>query len=323
MVAYKVLIPQDIVEEGKSYLRQRGYEIKMGSGDTVEAIKRDVADCDAILARTAPFTAEVLEAGKRLKVIARHGVGVDNIDTKRAAELGIYVTNAPESNSNTVAELALGFVIALARNLVTGDKATRKGDFSFRNRKLGLDLEGKTLGILGLGKIGRRVALKACHGLGMRVIGYDPFLTNKDFPPEVERKEDRDNIFSESDLVSVHVPSTNETKKSIGLREFKLMKPTAFFLNLARGDLVIEDELVKALQEGMISGAGLDVYEVEPPRKNHPLFTLDNVILTPHNASHTKECMMRMAVHAAQGIDEVLNGKSPTWAVNKPNNLEK
>jgi len=321
MAAYKVLIPQNIAEEGKAYLRERGYEIKMGSACTMEAIKKDVVDCDAILARTAPFPAEILEAGKKLKVIARHGVGVDNIDIKKASELGIYVTNAPESNSSTVAELALGFIFVLGRNLIACDKATRTGDFEFRNRRIGMDLEGKTLGVLGIGKIGRRLSIKAYYGLSMRVIGYDPFLKMEDFPKEVERIDERDILFSKSDFVSVHIPSTPETKKSIGLREFKLMKPTAFFINVARGDLIVEEDLVKALQEGIIGGAGLDVYEKEPPRKNHPLFALNNIVLTPHNAAHTKECMIRMAIHAAQGIDEVLSGKIPTWPMNKPGSL--
>ncbi len=318
MAAYKVLIPQEIAEEGKTYLLEKGYEIKMGSGNSLEEIKKDVVDCDAILARLGPFTAEVLEAGKKLKVIARHGVGVDNIDVDKASELGIYVTNTPESNSNTVAELALGFIVSLARNLIVCDRAVRSGDFEFRNRKFGVDLEGKTLGVLGIGKIGRRLSLKAHHGLSMKVMGYDPFLPKENFPTEVKKIEERDELFSNSDFVSVHVPSAPETKKSIGMREFKLMKPGAFFINVARGDLLIEEDLIKALQEGVIAGAGLDVYEQEPPPKNHPFFTLENVILTPHNASHTKECMIRMAVQAAQGIDEVLSGKEPTWLVNRP-----
>jgi len=318
MVAYKVLIPQDISEEGKQYLLEKGYEIKMGSGWTVEEIKKDVVDCDAILARTAPFPAEVLNAGKKLKVISRHGVGVDNIDIKKAIELGIYVTNAPESNSNTVAELALGFIIALARNLITSDQAARRGDYEFRNRQIGMDLEGKVLGVLGIGKIGKKLAQKAYHGLSMKVIGFDPFVDKKDFPAEIIKVEDKDKLFSEADFVSIHIPSTSDTKKSVGIREFKLMKPTAFFLNLARGDLVIEKDLVQALQEKIIRGAAIDVFDPEPPPHNHPLFGLDNIIMTPHNAALTKECIIRMSLHAAQGIHEVLSGENPTWPVNKP-----
>lgn len=151
----------------------------------------------------------------------------------------------------------------------------------------------------------------------MKVIGYDPFLKKEDFPKMVERMEDRDKLFSESDFVSVHIPSTPETKKSIGMREFRLMKPTSYFINIARGDLAVEEDLAAALRAGVIKGAAIDVYEKEPPPAEHPFFKLDNVILTPHNASHTKEAMIRMAVQAAQGIDEVLSGKIPTWPVNK------
>lgn len=316
-MAYTVLIPQDIAEEGKQYLRERGYEIKMGSGADVASIKADVVDCDAILARTAPFPAEVLEAGKNLKVISRHGVGVDNIDVEKATELGIRVTYAVESNSNTVAELCLGFIIALGRNLVRCDKATRAGDFEIRNRLKGMDLEGKTLGVLGMGKIGRLVAKKAHFGLDMEIIGYDPYLKAEDFPEYVKQIDSWDELFAQSDFITIHIPSTPKTKQSIGKREFELMKSSACLINAARGDVVVEPELVEALKSGTIGGAGLDVFEQEPPPEDHPLFSLENVVLTPHNAALTHECMIRMALHAAQGIDEVISGKEPTWPVNK------
>ncbi|WP_319477930.1 hydroxyacid dehydrogenase [Marispirochaeta aestuarii] len=320
MAAYKVLIPQDIMEEGKAYLRDKGYEIKMGSGITVEDIVKDVADCDAILARTAPFPAEVLEAGKKLKVIGRHGVGVDNIDVKKAEEMGIWVTNAPESNSNTVAEHALGLIIALAHNIVRSDKAFRAGDFEIRNRVKGSDLEGKVLGVLGMGKIGRLVAQKAYHGLGMKVIGYDPYLKADEFPQWVTKVDDWDEIFRSSDYLTIHIPATPKTKNSIGAKEFGLMKKSACIINAARGEVVDEPALVEALKKGEIAGAGLDVFAEEPPAKDHPFFGMDNVVVTPHNAALTTECMIRMATHAAQGIDEALNGKKPTWPVNNPSN---
>ena len=175
-MAYKVLIPQDVAQPGKDYLRERGYEIKMGSGITADAIAADVVDCDAILARTALFPAKVFEAGKKLRVISRHGVGYDNIDVAKATELGIWVTFAPESNANTVAEHAIGCILTLARNFIQLDRETRAGNFPIRDKLFGSDLAGKVLGIVGLGKIGRRVALKASRGLDMKVVGYDPFL---------------------------------------------------------------------------------------------------------------------------------------------------
>ena len=317
----KVLIPQDIMEEGKAYLREKGYEIKMGSGITVADIKKDVVDCDAILARTAPFPAEVIDAAPRLRVIGRHGVGYDNIDVKRAEELGIYVTNAPESNSNTVAEYALGMIVALARNFVRSDKAFRGGDFEIRNRLKGGDLEGKVLGVLGMGKIGRLVAQKAHYGLSMKVVGYDPFLEANAFPEEITKIDEWDEVFKRADFISVHIPATPKTRNSVSKHEFGLMKETAYFINAARGEVVDEAALINALEKGQIAGAGLDVFEPEPPKSDNPLFKMENVILTPHNAALTTECMIRMAMHAAQGIDDVLSGKKPSWPVNNPTNV--
>jgi D-3-phosphoglycerate dehydrogenase / 2-oxoglutarate reductase len=317
-MAYRVLIPQDIVEEGKAWLRARGYEIKMGSGITPEAIAADVADCEAILARTAPFPARVLEAGKKLRVIGRHGIGYDNIDVARAAELGIWVTNTPEANAGSVAEFALGCIIALARNFIRSDRETRAGNWEIRNRMTGSDLEGKVLGIVGLGRIGRRLARKAALGLEMKVVGYDPYLSPEAFPEHVTPVKNWEELFASSDYISLHLPGGADNKGIVGRKEFSLMRKTACLINASRGDVVNEAELVEALKNGIIAGAALDVFAQEPPEENNPLFTLDNVLLTPHNAALTREAMLRMALSAAQGIDEVLSGKRPAWPVNEP-----
>jgi D-3-phosphoglycerate dehydrogenase len=315
-MAYKVLIPMDIAAEGKAYLRERGYEIKMGSGLTVEAIKRDVADCDAIVARTEPHPAEVMEAAPKLKVIARHGVGVDNIDWQTAERLGIWVTNAPQSNSNTVAEIAVGMVIALGRQMTYCEREFRKGNWEIRNKVRGCDLEGKVLGIVGLGKIGRLVATKARLGLGMKILAYDPYVSQAQAPEGVEMTDKWEDVFARPDFVTLHLPYAG--KKMVGMKEFSLMKPSAYFVNVARGELVCEDELIEALRTKKIAGAALDVFAKEPPDKDNPLLAMDNVIVTPHNAALTAECSIRMAVHAAMGVDEVLTGKTPTWPVNEP-----
>lgn len=315
-MAYKVLIPQDIAAEGKNYLLQRGYGIKMGSGITVDAIKRDAADCDAILARTAPFPAEVLEAAPRLKVIGRHGVGVDNIDVTAADRLGIWVTNAPLSNSNTVAEIALGLIIALGRQLTYCERELRKGHFEIRNKIRGMDLEGKTLGIVGLGKIGRLVAAKARLGLGMKILAYDPYVAGDAAPEGVEMTASWQEIFARPDFVTLHLPYAG--KKIVGMAEFSLMKPSAYFINVARGELLNEEDLVEALNAKKIAGAALDVFAQEPPQSDNPLLAMENVIVSPHNAALTAECAIRMAEHAAIGIDEVLSGKTPSWPVNRP-----
>jgi len=317
-MGFKVLLPQDIAAEGKQYLLDRGYEIKMGSGISVDILKKEVENCDAILIRTAPVPAEVIRAGKKLKVIARHGVGVDNIDVDAATKLGIYVTNSPLSNANSVAEHVIGLIIALARNMLRCDRELRNGNFQIRNQIEGLDLEGKTLALLGIGRVGSRVARKAALGLEMRVIGYDPYITQSSVIPEVELVSDREYVFTSADFISLHLPSNKQTKGTVGKKEFELMKRTAYLINTARGDIINEAELIEALTEKIIAGAALDVFEQEPPAKDNPLFGFDNVILTPHNAALTKEAKVRMALHAAMGIDEVLSGKKPRWAVNEP-----
>ncbi len=289
-MAYKVLIPQDVAQPGKDFLREHGYEIKMGSGITADAISRDVADCDAILARTAPYPAAVIEAGKKLKVISRHGVGVDNIDV----------------------------VMTQARNFLQLDRKTRAGEWGVRDTLLGCDLAGKTLGIVGLGKIGRRVAKKAALGLEMKVIGYDPFLKPEQVAEFATPAASVDEVFGAADFVTLHIPGGAANKGAVGKKQFGLMKKSAFFINAARGDVVVEADLIQALREGTIAGAAIDVYEKEPPQKDNPLMGMGNVLLTPHNASQTRECMIRMAMHAAQGIHEVLSGTPPTWPVNKP-----
>lgn len=311
----KVLIPQDVAQEGKQYLLDRGYEIKMGSGITVAAIATDVADCAAILARTAPFTAEVLDAGKLLKVIGRHGVGVDNIDCRHAEELGIWVTNAPESNAGSVAEDTIGLIVASARNYIRCDREFRAGNFEVRNQVKGVDVDGKVLGILGLGRIGKMVARKASLGLNMRIVGYDPYV--KEFPGVI-MAESAAEVCRQADFLTLHLPSLPETREMMNAKLFSLMKPTSYFINAARGELVKERDLIDALRSGRIAGAALDVYEKEPPAGDNPLFGMENVILTPHNAALTRECTTRMALHAAMGIDDVLSGRKPKWPVNNP-----
>ncbi|MFP3042198.1 hydroxyacid dehydrogenase [Treponema primitia] len=316
-MGYTVLIPQDIVGEGKKYLTDRGYTIKMGSGISARQIAEDVKDCDAILARTCPYPTEVIEAGNKLKVIGRHGVGCDNIDIKTATKRGIRITYAPESNANSVAEYTIGMIIAMARHFIGSDRATRSGDWEYRNRVRGFDLANKTLGLVGAGRVGSMVAKKAFFGLDMKIVAYDPYIKEIKGVPEVKIVSDPETVFQESDFVSLHVPLTPETRGMFGKKYFELMKPEAFLINAARGEIVNETDLYEALKSKRIAAAALDVYDPEPPKGDNPLFTLDNVILTPHNAALTLEAMTRMALHAAQGIDDVLSGRVPKWPFNK------
>lgn len=314
----KVLIPSDISQPGKDYLAEKGYTIKMGRGTDEQTILEDVADCDALLARNEHITRAIMEAAPRLKVISKHGVGLDKIDLDAARDLNVWVTNGPLSNTVAVAEHTMMLILACAKKLIVFDRAIRTDDYEIRNRVKGMDLEGKTLGLLGLGKIGHMVAKKAINGFGMKVLGYDPFLPAERWEPEVQRCETMEEIFSGSDIVSIHMPSTPETRNCVDSRLIGMMKPTAYLINAARGDLIREEDLIKALQDGTIAGAGLDVYPAEPPSPEDPLFQLPNVVVTPHNAALTLETTDRMGLHAAMGIDEVLSGKQPSWPVVVP-----
>lgn len=315
-MAYKIYIPQNIEEEGKKYLSDKGYIIKMGSEITEDIMVKEVKDCDAILVRSAQLTERILKAGHKLKVIGKYGVGVDNIDIKAATELRIQVTNGPFSNCNTVAEHTIGIMIALARNLLKCDSELRKGNFAIRNIS-GIDLEGKTLGILGYGKIGKQVAKKAILGFDMKVIAYVRHINQNEALSQVEQTKDMEYILRNSDFISVHLPYTESTKKIIGEKEFDMMKPTAYFLNVARGEVVDEIAMIRALKLGKIAGAGIDVFEGEIPKRDSPLLYMKNVILTPHNAALTTESTTRMVLQAAMGIYEVLSGKQPSFPVNK------
>ncbi|MCC8025084.1 MAG: hydroxyacid dehydrogenase [Clostridium sp.] len=316
-MAFKVLIPQDVAVEGKEFLIQRGYEIKMGSGAAEEDLVRDVADCDAILLRTAPATRAVLEAGRNLKIVARHGAGYNNVDLEAANELGIWVTNAPDSTTNSVAEFTMGAIIAAAKRTHLLSKAMKENNFFFKNNHKGVDLAGKTLAIIGFGRIGRAVAKKASLGLDMKIIAYDPYAKPETVPEGVTMT-DWETAFSSADFVSLHMPLTKDNRGFIGAEEFAMMKETAYFINCARGEVVNEEALIEALRSGQIAGVFTDVFNQEPPSMDNPLLTMDNATVTPHMASNTEECMMLMATQAASQIDLVLSGKEPDWPVNRP-----
>jgi len=320
-MAYKVLIPQDIAEEGKAYLLERGYEIKMGSGASEEDLIRDVPDCDGILLRTAPVTRAVLEAGKNLKIVARHGAGYNNVDLDAASELGIWVTNAPDSTTNSVAEFTMGAIIAAAKRTFLMNKAVKEGNFFYKNDHKGVDLIGKTLAVIGFGRIGRALAKKAYYGFEMNVIAYDPYAKPESVP-EYVKLVDWETAFAAADFVSLHMPLTKENRGFIGAKEFGLMKKTAYLINCARGEVVNEPELIRAVREEIIAGAFVDVYNQEPPAPDNPLLSMENVSVTPHMASNTVECMRLMAVQAASQIDRILSGEEPDWPVNRPVSLQ-
>lgn len=310
-----VLIPSDISEPGKAYLRDHGYAIKMGRGVDEDSILEDIQDCDALLARNERISRRIIEHAPRLKVIAKHGVGMDKIDLAAARDAKIWVTNGPTSNTTAVAEHSVLLILSCAKRLVFFDRAVRAGDYEIRNRVKGMDLDGKTVAIIGMGKIGMQVAAKCHLGFHMKIVGYDPYLNPDAAPDYVTLCGKMQDAVSRADFVSLHLPATDDNAGFFNKDYFSIMKPTAYFINAARGSIVNEKDLYDACKKRQIAGAGLDVYAEEPFNPQNPLFTLDNVILTPHNAALTQETTDRMGLHAAQGIDEVLSGKTPTWPV--------
>ena len=315
---YRVLIPQDIPESGKELLRRIDCEPVMGTGASEETIKREIRGCRALVARTAPITRAILEAADELAVISRFGVGVENIDIAAATERGVWVANTPQANSISVAEHAIAMLLACATNLVAADAQTKRGNFAFRNQTMGIELYGRTLGIAGLGRIGRHMARIAGPGLGMRVLAHDPYLARENAPEGVIMTDSLETLLADSDAVSLNFPATPETKASFGRRQFALMKPGALFINCSRGEVVVETDLAEALRAKRIAWAALDVFEPEPPAADNPLFSLPNVVATPHTASFTRGAFDRMAEHMVHNIANVLSGGKPAWPVNNP-----
>jgi D-3-phosphoglycerate dehydrogenase / 2-oxoglutarate reductase len=311
----KVLIPEAIHPRGLAFLLENGYEIKQGTGIKEDLVAREVEGCDAILTRNAVISERVMRASERLKVVAMHGVGVDLIDVQAATRLGIQVVNAKDSNKLAVAEFTIGLIIALSRNVLLYDKELRAGNWKIR-QTLGMDLEGLTLGIIGMGAIGSLVAHKAVLGLGMKVIAHKRSFTGLTPMAGVVYTQDMDEVIQNADFLSLHVPSTPETKALIGQRELSLMKPGAFLINTARGDIVDNKALYEALRDLKIAGAALDVFPGEVIDRSDPLLALNNVILTPHAAAFTEQSVARMSLYAAAGIHEVLSGGIPTRPVN-------
>ena len=313
----KVYIPQAVAEEGVAFLLQQGYEIVHGNHPTPEDFVREVADCDAVLLRTLVCSAPLLEAGKKLRIVARHGVGYDNIDTAAAEKLGIWVTNTPQALSDSVAEYTLAAILAAAKRIPQCSRALYAGDYFYKNSHKGMDLSGRTLGIVGFGRIGRALAKKAHFGLDMRILAYSRTLRQEQAPDYVTVC-DLDTLLAQSDVVTLHIPGGAANRNLFGAEAFTRMKDGAVLVNVARGEVVDEKALLQALDSGKLSFAVLDVQQSEPPQAEDPLLKREDVLLTPHMASNTEECMARMALHAAWQIHKVLSGETPDWPVNHP-----
>jgi D-3-phosphoglycerate dehydrogenase len=305
----KVLVASRIHERGIEILESAGLEVVRVEEPPEEELIRAVKGVHGLIVRSKPLvTRRVIEAADSLIVIGRAGVGVDNIDVEAARAKGIEVLTSPEASTQSVAELTIGLMLAVARKIAFCDRRIRAGDWP-KKHAVGLELYGKTLGVIGAGRIGSTVAKIAKFGFNMSILYYD-VVRNTRLEEEISAKyTPLEELLRQADIVTVHVPLTEETKYIINEERLKLMKKTAILINTSRGAVVDTNALIKALREGWIAGAGLDVFEEEPLPVNHPLLKLENVVLTAHIGASTEEAQERAGIDIAKKIVEYLRLK--------------
>jgi len=318
-MTYKILVTSrsfgQVSEEPIKLLEQNNCSIDFKKESGLygeEDFLKVIGEYDAVIVGADHMTAKVIEAGKKLKIICKHGAGVDNIDCEKAKEMGIPVTNVPATNSDAVADFAFGLILNIARKISANAFEVKRGKW---NKDIGVDVCKKTLGIIGCGAIGRRVA-KRGQGFDMRVLGYDPYVKESANLSNIELV-DLETLIKESDFISIHVPLTPDTRNLISSKEMHQMKKGAFIINTARGGIVDENALYQFLTNGHLGGAALDVTEQEPIQSDSPLLKLDNVIITSHIASYSKESLNAVSMACAKNIIKIINNETPDNIVNK------
>lgn len=319
MSKYRVLIADPINEEGLAPLRNDGrFELVERSGLKGEELARALVGMDAVIVRSATrITRESLAYADRLKVIGRAGVGVDNIDLAAATEKGIAVLNAPSGNSISAAELTMALLLSLVRRVPAADRSMKAGEWD-RKSFTGVELYGKTLGLVGAGRIGGAVARRA-RAFGMRVVAYDPFLSEERAQALEIELASLEEVLRSADILSLHVPLTEATANLIDEEKLALLKPGAYVVNAARGGVIDEAALVRAVREGRIAGVALDVYAEEPLPADHPLRSLGaRAVLTPHLGAATQEAQQNVAIEIAEAVRAALVEQDYSRAVNAP-----
>jgi D-3-phosphoglycerate dehydrogenase len=309
---FKVLLYESMHQAGTALLEEKCHVIYARSYDENVLIDQ-VADVDAIIIRAnGAVTEKIIEAASKLKIIGRHGVGLDAIDLAAAKKRGVKVVYTPQANKESVAEHFVALALMLAKKIRLADIALRDCNWQARYELIGTELRGKILGVLGFGRIGQQTA-RICHfGFGMPIVYYDP-LGYPEAEKELDAMQvDEKTLFAKADFISINMPLLPQTQHFVYAKLLELMKPTAFILNMARGPVWNEADVVKALQENWIAGAGSDVYEVEPVTADNPLLKLDNFVGTPHMSAHTEEAMIRMSM-VARDVLCVLEGKDPEY----------
>ena len=312
----RVLVREKIGDSGVALLREH-FDVELGVDWSEEQLAERIGEFDGILIRSATkMTADLIERGGRLRVIGRAGVGVDNVDVPAATQRGIVVANAPESNVVTAAEHTMALLLALARNVPQADASLREGRWD-RSKYSGVELYEKTLGVLGFGRIGQLVATRAL-GFGMRVIAFDPFVSAERYRElGVEKAESSDQVYAEADFLTLHLPKTPETEGWLDAEALAKCKDGVRVINVARGPLIVDEDLQAAIESGKVGGAALDVFRSEPIT-DHPLFGNPKVVVTPHLGASTAEATDRAGYQAAEQIVAALNGGAVTSAVNAP-----
>jgi len=317
-MTYRVLVTDSLADSGLELLRaSEGIELDYRPGLKDQALLDAVAESDALITRSGTaVTPELVSSGNRLRVIGRAGVGLDNVDVDACTTRGILVINAPTANIMSATEHTFAMLLALCRSIPAADASVKRGEWT-RSKFMGLELNGKILGIIGLGRIGSRVTVRA-RGFGMRVIAYDPYVNDSAFEKVGAERVTLDQLLAASDVITVHTPLTDETKGMIGEQEMTKLKPGVLLVNCARGGIYEEDALAAALDGGRIAGAAIDVYDDEPPGKDHPLLNVKNTVLSPHIGANTIEAQDRVAVQTAEMVVEALRGSIFVSAVNLP-----
>lgn len=313
MAGAKILVTNQIRQCGIDRLTQQGFELVWSRSNLVEDVKAVIGDCQGIIARMTPVKGELLALAPQLKLIGMHGAGLDGIDVKLAASQGIAVTHTPEANAISVAENVMTMMLNLSKRTIPADHALRvEGRFQDRDRFTGHDLAGKVLGIVGLGRIGKRLAKIAGCGFDMKVVAYDPYLSREQMAQVgagVEKLDTIQAIMAQGDFVSFHTQLTPDMTGFVNYDLLKQMKPTAYLINEMRGALVHEDDLRRALEEGVIAGAALDVFLKEPTPPDLPLLRAPNLIATPHIGASTYESMDRTILTLAEEFGRFFRGE--------------
>jgi D-3-phosphoglycerate dehydrogenase / 2-oxoglutarate reductase len=312
----RVLIPEKLADPGITLL-QKDFDVDVLLDLSPDELLEKIGEYDGLIIRSATqVTAEVIGRAENLKAIGRAGIGVDNIDIEAATKRGVIVANAPESNTVAAAEHTLGLMLAAARRIPAADASLKGGEWK-RSAFKGVEVREKTLGLVGLGHVGAIVA-RGAIGMGMKVLAYDPYVSEDRMRSmNVERAETTDEVFENADFVSLHVPRTPQTIGLVNAESLSKMKPTAYLINVARGGIVDEAALYEALKGGVIGGAALDVFAEEPTTES-PIFSLPNVVVTPHLGASTAEAQDRAGITAAEQVAAALRGQVPMHAINAP-----